>query len=136
VINKLLSIYRDVLDKSLPALADVVGYKAEIYQPIVQDSVYEKDTDIIYSDTPDWTQNVLITGIFSEGFPADLSQDNWFEEDIVWYQSWSDKLPEINAKIKVYLDNDNYLLFRVIDIKEVVTGLRVLNKIYLEGIGG
>lgn len=137
MIKDFLDIYRDVSNSTIPILADVWGFKAEIYEPNIQDSLYEQDTDIEYSDSPDWRQNILVTGIFSEGFQGDLSKDNWFEQEIVWYQSWGERLPNKNAKVKIYLDDDgNYLLFRVVEIKELVQGFRVLYKIYLEGIGG
>ena len=136
MIKDFLGIYRDVSNSTIPILADVWGFKAEIYEPNVQDSLYEQDTDIEYSDNPDWEQNILVTGIFSEGFQGDLSKDNWFEQEIVWYQSWEGRLPNKNAKVKIYLDDGNYLLFRVIEIKELIEGFRVLYKIYLEGIGG
>lgn len=114
IIEKLLEIGNTASDIIIDALTPIFGFQCDVYYPIVNQSIYGSESgSILYNEEPDFPHiRLLMTGIISERFDADITQDIYNQEEIVLWRRGDDEIP-LDSKIVIHIVEDRLFSYKV-----------------------
>lgn len=120
VTERVLRVAKKVATTVLNALAKPMGFRAEIYYPIKNRSVYgASDSTIFYDINPDLRGFYVFTGMISERYASDVTLDVYGGSPAVFlYMPSGIKVPE-NSRVVVRLSRTNVFAFSVLNVKGI-----------------
>jgi hypothetical protein len=113
VIETTLRIGSKVASIMCSEIANLLGFVAEIYFPVENESIYgSSDNSTVYADTPNLRGRFLFKGIVVNRLEGDSTLDNYTGESPELFLDRSVQVPD-NSKVIVQLRTDYEYQYRV-----------------------